>query len=328
MEAAYYEPYDTDSVRCLLCPNYCVIANGKKGACRVRTNRDGKLEASAYGQVVSLAIDPVEKKPLYHFYPSNQILSTGANGCNFRCGFCQNSEISQNSSPTRYVSPEDLAQLASQNGSIGVAYTYTEPFIWFEYIRDAGRLVHDRGLVNVLVTNGYVNEEPLRELLPVVDAMNIDVKSMRPEFYNKVCGGKLEDVLRTVEIASQQCHVEITNLVITNYNDTEEDFLKLADWIYSIDPLIPLHISRYSPRYKFNEPPTPVETLVKAYETAKLKLKYVYLGNIVLTGTGDTLCPSCGNLLVKRTNYSVSAVGIRGGVCSSCGSVSDFVGMD
>ena len=327
MEAAYYEPYDTDSVRCLLCPNYCVIAKGKKGTCRVRTNRDGKLEASAYGQVVSLAIDPVEKKPLYHFYPSNQILSTGANGCNFRCGFCQNSKISQNSSPTRYVSPEDLAQLASQNGSIGVAYTYTEPFIWFEYIRDAGRLVHDRGLVNVLVTNGYVNEEPLRELLPVVDAMNIDVKSMRPEFYNKVCGGKLEDVLRTVELASRQCHVEITNLVITNYNDTEEDFLKLADWIYSIDPSIPLHISRYSPRYKFTEPSTPVETLVKAYEIAKSKLNYVYLGNISLEGTGNTLCPSCGNLLVKRTYYTVATVGIRGGVCSSCGSVPDFVGI-
>jgi len=203
LEASYYETLDNNTVRCLLCPNYCVIAEGKKGSCRVRINRDGKLYADSYGYVVSLAVDPVEKKPLYHFHPSNLILSTGVNGCNFRCGFCQNSEISQGICPTSYIAPEELARLASQNDSIGVAYTYTEPLIWFEYIRDAGRLVRERGLVNVLVTNGYVNEKPLQELLPLIDAMNIDIKSMKHDFYKKICGGNLEDVLRTVEIASK-----------------------------------------------------------------------------------------------------------------------------
>ena len=327
MEASYYESRDDGKVKCLLCPNFCVIADGKRGSCRVRSNRGGKLYADGYGEVVSLAIDPIEKKPLYHFYPSKLILSTGPNGCNFRCGFCQNNDISQGEVFTRHVSPGDMAQLASKDGSFGIAYTYTEPFIWFEYIRDTGKLVHEKGLVNVLVTNGYVNEEPLRELLPIVDAMNVDVKSMRPEFYSKVCGGKLEDVLRTVEKASDSCHIEITNLIIPNHNDTDEDFEKLADWICSIDRSIPLHYSRYFPRYRFSEPQTPVETLRRAFEIAKSKLKYVYVGNIAMDGTSDTLCPECGNTLVERSYYSVSVSGIKNGVCSSCGSTVDFVGV-
>ncbi len=326
MEASYYEAHD-GKVKCLLCPNFCIIADGKKGTCRIRSDRGGKLYADSYGKVVSLAIDPIEKKPLYHFYPSKPILSTGPNGCNFRCGFCQNSDISQGDVFTRNVSPEDMAQLASKDGSIGIAYTYTEPFIWFEYIRDTGKLVRENGLVNVLVTNGYVNEEPLRELLPIVDAMNVDVKSMSPEFYSKVCGGKLEDVLRTVEIASGYCHIEITNLIIQNYNDTDEDFEKLADWIYSVDPSIPLHFSRYFPRYKFTEPQTPVETLRRAFEIAKSKLKYVYLGNVTMEGASDTQCPVCGNILVERSSYSVRVRGIHNGKCSSCGSSVDFVGV-
>ena len=277
--------------------------------------------------MVSLAVDPIEKKPLYHFYPSHQILSTGVNGCNFQCSYCQNSQISQGDSPTRYVSPEDLARLTSRDDSIGVAYTYTEPFIWFEYVRDAGRIIRERGLVNVLVTNGYVNEEPLRELLPIIDAMNVDIKSMKPDFYRKVCKGKLENVLRVVEIASQSCHVEVTNLVITNYNDTAEDFEKLVDWIYSVNPGMPLHFSRYFPHNKFREPQTSAETLRMAYDIAKAKLNYVYVGNISIEGTTDTACLSCGNILVQRVSYSVSTGGIKDGRCSSCGSTVDFVGV-
>ncbi len=327
MEASYYESLEDGKVKCLLCPNFCVIADGKKGTCRVRSNRNGTLHADSYGEVVSLSIDPIEKKPLYHFYPTKPILSTGPNGCNFRCGFCQNSGISQNETFTRSVSAEDLAGLASQDGSIGVAYTYTEPFIWFEYIRDAGRLVHERGLVNVLVTNGYVNEEPLRELLPLIDAMNVDIKSMKPEFYSKICGGKLEDVMRTVEIAADSCHIELTNLIITNHNDTDEDFEKLVDWIYSINSSIPLHFSRYFPHYKFTEPQTPVETMRRAYEIAKSKLNYVYMGNIALDKTSDTFCPKCGNTLVARSYYQVKVCGIKNGTCSSCGETVDFVGV-
>ncbi|MCE5250633.1 AmmeMemoRadiSam system radical SAM enzyme [bacterium] len=327
MEASYYEKLDKNRVRCILCPNFCTITDGNTGICRIRANRGGTLVAEGYGRVVSLAVDPIEKKPLYHFHPSSVILSTGVNGCNFRCGFCQNSEISQEDVNSRYIEPDELARLASQNGSIGVAYTYTEPFIWFEYIRDAGKLVRKRGLVNVLVTNGYVNEEPLRELLPVIDAMNVDIKSIRPEFYKKVCGGKLDDVLRTVETASKQCHVEVTNLVVTNYNDTDEDFEKLTDWIAGVSQSMPLHFSRYFPHYRFSEPPTPVETLLRGYEIAKKKLRYVYLGNVAVPGTSDTMCPSCGSVLVRRSYYSVSAAGIRGGRCVSCGTAAEFTGI-
>lgn len=327
MEASYYTTLESGKLRCELCPNRCVIADGGAGACRVRSNRGGILYADAYGKAVSLTIDPVEKKPLYHFHPSRSILSTGPNGCNFRCGFCQNSEISQRSAPVYDVTPERLAVLASEDGSIGVAYTYTEPFVWFEFIRDAGKLVHERGLVNVLVTNGYVNEEPLRELLPLIDAMNVDIKSMRPDFYKKVCGGNLDDVLRTVEIASPRSHIELTNLIIPGYNDTDEDFSRLTDWAYSVNPSMPLHFSRYYPRYKFTAPETPRETLFRAYETAKSKLKYVYMGNVPYAGVSDTLCPQCGNMLITRSFYTVRTVGILNGRCARCDSAVDVAGM-
>ena len=327
MEAAYCTSLDNGRVRCGLCPNGCVIADGGAGVCRVRVNRGGILYADAYGKVVSLSVDPVEKKPLYHFYPSSRILSTGPNGCNFRCGFCQNSQISQRHAPVHEVGPDKLAQLASEDGSIGVAYTYTEPFVWFEYIRDAGRLVRERGLVNVLVTNGYVNEEPLRELLPVIDAMNVDIKSMRPDFYTKVCGGKLEDVLRTVEIASPHCHIELTNLVIPGYNDTDEDFNRLADWVCSVNPSMPLHFSRYYPRHRFTAPETPRETLFRAYEAARSRLKYVYMGNVPYSGVSDTLCPQCGNTLISRSFYMVKLDGILDSRCAKCGSAVEAVGV-
>lgn len=327
MEAAYYTTREDGKVACTLCPNFCIIAEGKSGVCRVRVNRSGTLYSESYGELVSLAVDPVEKKPLYHFYPSKPIISTGPNGCNLRCLFCQNSEISQKKSVTSSVPPEELAALASRDGSIGVAYTYTEPFIWFEYIRDAGTLVHERGLVNVLVTNGYVNEEPLVELLPVIDAMNVDVKAMRPEFYRELCGGKLDDVLRTVEVASRSCHVEVTNLIIPGRNDTDEDFHTLIDWLCGISPSIPLHFSRYFPRYKFSAPETPVKTLERAYEIAREKLHYVYVGNILLEGTSDTVCPKCGNLLVLRSHYHVRVSGIKDGKCSQCGRPVDIVGV-
>ena len=181
--------------------------------------------------------------------------------------------------------------------------------------------------MNVLVSNGYVNEEPLRELLPLIDAMNVDIKSMKPEFYSKICGGKLEDVLRTVEIAAESCHIELTNLVITNHNDTDEDFDKLVDWVYSINPSIPLHFSRYFPHYKFTEPQTSVETMRRAYEIAKSKLNYVYMGNIALDKTSDTFCPKCGNTLVARSYYQVKVCGIKNGTCLSCGETVDFVGV-
>lgn len=327
MEASYYQKRDDNRVECSLCPHRCIIADGKSGVCRVRSNRGGTLFADSYGNAVSLALDPVEKKPLYHFHPGKNILSTGPNGCNFRCGFCQNSGISQESAAVIQLPPEELARIASREGSIGVAYTYTEPFIWFEYIRDAGKLIHDRGLFNVLVTNGFVNEDPLRELLPVVDALNVDIKSMRPEFYSQVCGGKLENVLRTVEIAAETCHVEVTNLIIPGYNDTEKDFTLLADWMHTVNPSMPLHFSRYYPRYRFTAPETPRETIFSAFNTAKEKLRYVYMGNVPWRDGSDTFCPVCGNCLIGRTGYSVQLSGIRGGRCSRCGAETEIVGL-
>ncbi len=327
MEASFYEKLEGGRVHCELCPNDCVIAEGKKGACRVRVNHGGTLEAVSYGQCVTLAVDPVEKKPLYHFYPGHPILSTGPNGCNFRCEFCQNSDISQGTVGTRTVSPEKLAEYAAHDDSIGVAYTYTEPFVWYEYIRDAGACVREKGLKNVLVSNGYVNEKPLREILPLIDAMNIDIKSMRPSFYSEICGGRLEDVQRTIKIASESCHIELTNLVITGYNDSEEEFDLLADWIASINPTIPLHLSRYFPRYRFKAKETPVSTLLRAYEIVSSRLDYVYLGNVQLEGASDTRCPSCGSTLVSRSYYRVSLEGINDGICTYCGSEVEIEGI-
>ncbi len=326
-EASFYRISGDNTVRCGLCPNECVIPDGSRGTCRIRANRGGKLHADGYGKAVALAIDPIEKKPLYHFYPSKRILSTGPNGCNLHCGFCQNSSISQTYSPTETISPSRLAELASEEGAIGVAYTYAEPFVWYEYVRDASAIVRERGLVNVLVTNGYVNERPLRNILPSIDAMNIDLKSMRPEFYRQVCGGNLVDVLRTIDIAAASCHVELTNLIIPGYNDEDEDFDRLISWVCSADPSIPLHFSRYFPRYRFAAPETPRETLFRAYEKACERLKYVYIGNTDFKGVSDTRCPECGNVLISRTFYTVRIAGIRNGDCDRCGFNVEIAGM-
>jgi pyruvate formate lyase activating enzyme len=276
---------------------------------------------------VSAALDPIEKKPLFHFYPGSMILSTGPNGCNLSCAFCQNWEISQADQPAEYIEPRQLAELAAGNGSIGVAYTYTEPLVWFEYLMEACAEVRKKGLVNVLVTNGTMNPGPLAELLPLVDAMNIDLKSMDPQFYRETCGGDLKTVLGTIEAASKSCHVELTNLVIPGLNDSEKDMNELVGWVAGLDPLIPLHISRYFPRYRLEIPATPEKTLKKFYDLAVKSLKYVYLGNIQIKGTEDTLCPQCGRILIEHSGYRVSITGLEGGNCAGCGRKADIVGL-
>lgn len=325
-EARYYRKLEDNKVECELCPHGCILTPGKRGICMVRVNREGTLVAEGYGETISLTIDPIEKKPLYHFHPGREILSVGPNGCNLRCPWCQNWTISQVESGTSYVSPEQMVRLAKEHDSIGVSYTYTEPLIWYEYLLDTGKLVKEAGMANVLVTNGYINEPPLCELLPLIDAMNVDVKSMEEEFYKKHCKASLAPVLRTVEIAKREgCLVEITNLVIPGLNDSEEDIQRLIDWVAGIDDRMPLHFSRYFPQYKMNNPPTPQKTLERAYELAKKKLKHVYLGNILIPGTDDSYCPDCGNVLVARMGYSTQTVGIKGGRCSKCKSEVDFV---
>jgi pyruvate formate lyase activating enzyme len=289
---------------------------------------EGKLIAEGYGQVASLALDPIEKKPLYHFHPGSRIVSVGNNGCNLSCRFCQNSAISQERVPTRWIGPEELARLAGEHGSIGVAYTYAESLIWFEYLLDSGRLVRERGLKNVLVTNGTINPEPLRELLPVIDAMNIDLKSMNPRFYTRLAGGHLEPVLETIRlVAAAGVHLEVTNLIIPGENDDESEIAALIDFVASVNPEIPLHFSRYFPHYKLHRPPTPPETLARAWRMAREKLTWVYVGNIELPGASSSFCPSCGKVLVDRSRYYVREVNIAEGRCRHCGEPVNFVGV-
>ncbi len=213
-EAKYWRTGEGRRVECFLCPNCCLIGPGKRGRCLGRKNIDGRLFAVNYGEIVSMAVDPIEKKPLYHFYPGADIFSVATYGCNLLCPFCQNWEISQKVAPTRFVSPEELVAQVQEQGLALIAYTYTEPLVWFEYLLDTGRLMHRAGIKNVLVTNGMVNPEPLQELLPLIDAMNIDLKSIRPEFYRDVLKGDLPTVLNTIRMARQVCHIELTTLLI------------------------------------------------------------------------------------------------------------------
>ena len=324
VEARYYEKKEKNVI-CKLCPQNCRIEPDTYGKCKLRKNVDGTFFAEGYGHITSLANDPIEKKPIYHFHPGKDILSVGPNGCNLSCVFCQNWTISQSSVKTSFFSPEDLVKTAKKTNSIGIAYTYTEPLVWFEYLYDCARLAHEQGLVNVCVTNGYISPEPLDELLPYIDAMNIDLKSIRNKFYHKQCGATLKPVQRTITTANDRCHIEITNLIITGLNDSEEDITELVEWIADVDIEIPLHLSRYFPHYQFDAPPTPLETLIKAYEIATDRLAYVYLGNARIEGTSDTKCKRCGNILISRNGYSVQVSGIINHKCSNCGLSVDII---
>lgn len=323
-EALYYEKKEQKLTACRLCPKMCTIREGKSGFCRVRQNRGGTLYAVNYGKATSCALDPIEKKPLYHFYPGSFILSYGTIGCNLRCGFCQNWSIAHGEPDTADITPEQAVETALRQAgqgypNIGIAYTYSEPFMWYEFIWDTARLAREAGLKNVLVTNGYVSETPLREILPYIDAMNIDVKGFTDEYYSKNCMGKLGPVLRTVEIAHRECHVELTTLLVTGLNDSEKEIRKLVDWVASLDREIPLHISRYFPNFEVNLPATPLETLERAREIAREKLSYVYIGNAPQLDAGDTHCPECGEELISRFGYRARAVGLEDGKCGSCG---------
>lgn len=281
-EALFYEALPDGKVHCLLCPQSCRIDDGKVGFCRVRKNIKGKLYSLIYGQITSLALDPIEKKPLYHFHPGKYILSIGTKGCNLACPFCQNWTISQDDSvATESITSQELIKKAKELNSFGIAYTYNEPFIWYEFVLDTAMLAKKEGLENVLVTNGFVNLEPLEKILPLIDAMNIDLKSIEDDFYRKVCRGRLNPVLETIKRAHKSCHIELTNLIIPTLNDSEDNFRRLVDWIYdNLGGEVPLHFSRYFPCYKCDIPSTDINTLKLAEKIAKKKLKYVYLGNV------------------------------------------------
>ena len=325
-EALWFEQRADGRIACSLCPNACVIAEGGHGSCRVRFNKAGTMELPFYGRVSSLAVDPIEKKPLYHFHPGSAILSVGFVGCSFRCQFCQNWHISQTTDvETRYVGPEELVSIAKRERSFALAYTYSEPLVHAEYILDAARLARESGLKNVIVSNGYVRPEPAEEILGVMDAANVDLKSSDPEFYHTETGGKLEEVKRFIAQAAGRIHLEVTTLVIPTKNDDDGQVDAIARFLASLDPSIPLHLSCYHPQYRYRIRPTPAATVERLARVARRHLRHVYVGNIGLAET-NTLCSACGNLLVRRSGYSIHVEGLRGGRCARCEASSDIIG--
>ena len=280
-EALFYEKQGDGLAVCGLCPHNCRIALGGTGLCGVRRNIDGTLFAESYGCISSLALDPIEKKPLKRFHPGSLILSVGAYGCNMKCAYCQNYAISQQKPETRPAHPEELLRMAKNTaGNIGIAFTYNEPFVGIEYILDAAPLFRDAGLKVALVTNGMINAGPLEALLPYTDAMNIDVKAFDAARYKELYGD-LSAVMKTVEKCAAACHVEVTSLIVPGQNDRLEDMWALVEWLAGISREIPLHITRFFPCYRmFNADPTPVETMKALAESARNLLKYVYFGNM------------------------------------------------
>lgn len=329
-EAQYYSKEKDNHIRCTLCPHHCTVKPEQAGICGVRVNRRGQLYSLNYGRIASLGIDPVEKKPLYHFHPGRLILSVGTFGCNLSCPFCQNYSIAHQQPETHQADPEALVQIALEyqgQNSIGVAFTYNEPSVWFEYVLETARLLKAKGQKVVLVSNGHIEAEPLAELLEVVDAMNIDVKAFQDDFYRKLCQGSLAAVKKRVEQAARQTHIEITTLIIPEENDSPDEIEELAAWVASIDPYIPLHLSRYHPAYRFERPATPVETLAEARRRARRHLPFVYLGN--LGGEdNETRCVVCGQELIERRGYRTRVTGLKAGNCLRCGSGAPYIVMD
>lgn len=307
-EAMYWSK-EGDAIRCELCPQACLIEVGERGLCRSRFNADGTLYAVNYQKSISVSIDPIEKKPLYHYHPGSQILSAGPNSCNLSCFFCQNHPISQQDQPTIDFSFDAIASIFARYPSLPqrIALTYTEPFTWYEFIHDlAKEFPH---LKIVLITNGFIMNEPLKELLPKIDAMNIDLKSISEDFYQKHCGGRLQPVLNTIKMANKHgVHVEVTNLLIPGLNDSEEEISKLAKTVKEIDFEMPLHISAYHPDFKCGIPRTSTQAVLHAVKLAKKHLRWVYAGNIGWGTHANSICDKCGNTIIKRNINSVQMV--------------------
>lgn len=326
-KATYYRVLADGKVLCTLCPQACRLDEGESGRCRGRVARGKELYTVNYGQVSALALDPIEKKPLYHFHPGSLVLSVGTVGCNLRCQFCQNWRIAHDEADTEFISPEKLVALAvgaKVQGNIGLAYTYSEPLVWFEYIFDTARLARRQGLKNVLVTNGYLNPEPLKELLPYLDGVNLDLKG--PDaFYRKHCEGRLAPVRKSAEQLVGRVHLEVTSLLIPGENDGPDAIEDLVGFLADLDGKIPLHFSRYFPQYRLNIPPTPLSTLEQAYRLAREKLDYVYIGNVGDPVYSRTDCPRCGAVLVERSAYGVKLDGVKNRHCAGCGEEVDLI---
>ncbi len=324
-EALYYTQLSDKKVKCLLCPHNCLIVEGKAGICNVRKNENGKLISLNYGQLSAVHLDPVEKKPLYHFFPGKNILSVGSIGCNLKCNFCQNSSISQvekgKGVRVTVYKPETIVKYALKaRNNIGVAYTYNEPVVWFEFMEETSEKIRKEGMKNVMVSNGYINPEPLKDLLPLTDAFNIDLKAFSDTFYRKQAKASLQPVLNTLrQIEKSGKHLEITNLIIPSLNDDMFDFEEMLKTISeTVGKNTVLHLSRYFPSYKSKIPHTPKETLLKLYNKAKEYLNFVYLGNIISEEGNDTRCPVCNKIVIARTLRYTRFPGLKDGKCLFC----------
>jgi len=323
VEARFYER-EGDAYRCGLCPHRCLIPKGSFGKCGSRRGDDDMLVACTYGKVSSFYVDPIEKKPLYHFHPGGKIFSVGGVGCNMSCKHCQNYAITQSASGKKratYESPEELVERFRKERVDMIAFTYNEPTIWFEYMMDVMECAPDA--TYVLVTNGFINEGPLSELCQYVTAMNIDVKGFTDKFYKEVCGGRLEDVLETARDAfSMGVHIELTYLLIPGYNDSEKEIKEFVNWVIEdLSDDVPVHFTRFHPDNVMNDVPwTSPEFLLKTVDMAyDMGLNNVYAGNIISEEGSDTYCPECGAVVIRRTGYIVNTVGLEGLRCKGCG---------
>jgi pyruvate formate lyase activating enzyme len=335
-EAEFYEKLENSKVRCHLCSHNCLISEGKRGLCGVRENRDGTLYSLVYGKVVAFNIDPIEKKPLFHFYPSSTSLSLSTVGCNFKCLHCQNADISQyphihgGDITGREMTAHDVVSAAENAGVRSISYTYTEPTIFMEFARDCAILAHEKGIKNVFVSNGYTTAEAARAIIPYLDANNIDLKGGE-DFYKKVCGAKLQPILDTITLMYQSnVWIEITTLIIPGYNDSDSTLRTIAEFIVSLDASIPWHVTQFYPTYKLTDKPrTPLSTIRRAREIGiETGLKYVYVGNVPGENGESTFCPDCGELLIARRGYSIGEKNIKKSRCYKCNALIAGIGMD
>jgi len=326
VEAKYYDKLDKNRVKCRLCFRECVVNEGERGFCRNRENREGKYYTLTYARPCAVHVDPIEKKPLFHMLAGSGVLSLAGAGCNFRCKYCNNWQISQNNidDTTNYsLSPEDAVNLALKLHCPVVSFTYTEPTVSYEYMHDVFKLAKGKGLKTIFHTNGAMNQEALSELLDYTDAVVVDLKGFSNDFYGTICSGRLGPVLQALKaIREKKVYFEIINLIVPSLNDDMQKIEGMCRWIVNnLSPDIPLHFNRFSPAYKLtNLPPTPTETLEKAYDIAvKSGLKFVYMGNCPSHRANSTFCPSCGKMLVKRVHFKVDENNIENGRCKFCG---------
>lgn len=315
-----------DRVQCKLCPNECIIPPLGKGRCKARMNLEGKLFSLVYGKPCAVHIDPVEKKPMYHFLPGTGAFSIATAGCCLSCKYCQNWQISQanpEETPHYELPPDLVVERALSSECRSIAYTYTDPIIFYEYMLDTAKLARARGVKNILVTCGYISPEPLREMTPYIDAANIDLKGFTEEYYQTVSQGKLQPVLDCIQYMFRQgVIVEITNLMVPTLNDDMNEVRRMCEWIRDeVSPDVPLHFSRFTPQYKLqNLPATPYESLAEARRIAReVGLKYVYIGNVAQLEGQQTYCPGCGTAVIKRFGYKIMDLNIKEGKCGACG---------